>query len=198
MAWNLCCVLVRTVGVWKMNEAPDLDTKLCCFVRAKPWLLGRPWLLVPCPPAPGPFCLTLQISQPVHTGQRPHCLAVSLTFSGLKQLGLFCFDFQSGGGVFIFLSKWETLPCMWAPSKSVFLKQKIQLNLEPIQIPLGASARVLLSQFVKSEGKIMPLSYCWDVSSESVVSFLCEFDGTCFSSMPTAGTWFHVFPESQE
>ena len=33
-----------------------------------------------------------------------------------------------------------------------FLKtqQKSQLNLEPIQIPLGESAGVLLSQFVKS------------------------------------------------
>jgi hypothetical protein len=55
-------------------------------------------------------------------------LAVSLTFSGLKQLGLFCFDFQSSGEVFIFLSKWETLLGMQAPSKSVFLKQKKQNN----------------------------------------------------------------------
>jgi hypothetical protein len=51
-----------------------------------------------------------------------------LTFSGLKQLGLFCFDFQSSGEVFIFLSKWETLLGMQAPSKSVFLKQKKQNN----------------------------------------------------------------------
>ena len=91
-------------------------------------------------PHSGPFCLTLKISQAGDSGQHHCCLAVSLTSSGLKQLGLFCFDFQSSGRVFIFLSKWETLLCMRAPSKSVFLKQtsqKIQLNLEPIQIPEG-------------------------------------------------------------
>lgn len=136
-------------------------------------MLGHPWL----PPHPlffsfpsspysalGPSHLSLQISQAGHTGQHHCCLAVSLTFSGLKQLGLFCFDFQPSGGVFIFLSEWETLLRMPAPSKSVFLKrnktkQKIQLNLEPIQIPLRESARVLSSQFVKSEGKIVPVSY---------------------------------------
>lgn len=116
-------------------------------------------------PVLGPSHLALHISQAGHTGQHHCCLAVSLTFSGLKQLGLFCFDFQSSGGVFIFLSKWETLLGMPAPSKSVFLKrnktkQKIQLNLGPIQSPLRESARVLFSHFMQSEGKIVPVSYC--------------------------------------
>ena len=96
-----------------MNQANDLDTKFCCCsLKAKPWMLGNLWpfffFLFPLFPCSGPH----QISQAGHTGQHHCCLAVSLTFSGLKQLGLFCFDFQSGGGVFIFLSKWETLLCM--------------------------------------------------------------------------------------
>lgn len=61
-----------------------------------------------------------------------------------------------------------------------FLKtqQKIQLNLEPIPIPLRESARVLLSQFVKSQSKIVPVSYYGDVCNEAFVSFLGEFHGT--------------------
>lgn len=61
--------------------------------------------------------------------------------------------------LFFFLDGKHCYACKLSPKSELF-KQKIQLNLELIEIPLGVSARVLLSQFVKSEGKTVPFSYC--------------------------------------
>lgn len=153
------------------------------------------------PQALGSPCLALHISQATHTGPHHCCLAVSLTFWGLKLLSLFCFDFQSRGGVFIFLSKWETLLCRQAPSKSVLLKQNKRKTFSLIEnlsrVPgtggWGCSASILLSQFVKSEGKLVPLSYrCAPVT---YLSLFTEFQGTCFNRcMLAARMWVCVFP----
>lgn len=110
----------------------------------------------------------------------------------------YCFDFQSVGGVFVFLSKWETLLCMQAASKSVLLKQKTQLNLEPIQIPLGGlPVRVLLSHFGNQKAKLC-LFPAVEVQGGFCLLSLWISWNLFPLLLPAAGTWVCMFPEFQQ